>query len=70
MNLFENAKFGDWYMTSQGYKMRYVTNLGNPNIAELVIPSTGVIKIVQSNGCFYGSDKPFIIGRTSPEKEV
>ena len=27
VNLFEGDKFGDWYMTSEGYKVRYVGNL-------------------------------------------
>ena len=50
INLFEGAKFGDWFMTSEGYKVRYVGNLGNPNIAIVIVPTTGCEKHVAVNG--------------------
>ena len=67
INLFEGAKFGDWYMTSEGYKVRYVGNLGNPDIAIVIVSTTGCQKHVALNGhllcgsCL--SEKQFIIGR-------
>ena len=67
INLFEGAKFGDWYMTSEGYKVRYVGNLGNPDIAIVIVPTTGCEKHVSVNGhllcgsCL--SDKQFVIRR-------
>ena len=67
VNLFEGAKFGDWYMTSEGYKVRYVGNLGNPDIAIIIVPTTGCEKHVAVNGyLFCGSclsEKQFVIGR-------
>ena len=67
INLFEGAKFGDWYMTSEGYKVRYVGNLGNPDIAIVIVPTTSCEKHVAVNGhLFCGSslsEKQFIIGR-------
>ena len=67
INLFEGAKFGDWYMTSEGYKVRYVGNLGNPDIAIVIVPTTGCEKHVSVNGyLFCGSclsEKQFVIGR-------
>ena len=67
INLFEGAKFGDWYMTSEGYKVRYVGNLGNPDIAIVIVPTTGCEKHVAVNGhLFCGSclsEKQFVIGR-------
>ena len=66
-NLFKGVKFGDWYMTSEGYKVRYVGNLGNPNIAIVIVPTTGCQKHVALNGhllCGSSlSEKQFIIGR-------
>ena len=65
-NLFEGAEFGDWYMTSEGYKVRYVGNLGNPDIAIVIDITTGCQKHVALNGhllcgsCL--SEKQFIIG--------
>lgn len=67
VNLFERAKFGDWYMTSEGYKVRYVGNLENPDIAIVIVPTTGCQKHVALNGhllcgsCL--SEKQFIMGR-------
>ena len=67
INLFEGTKFGDWFMTSEGYKVRYVGNLGNPNIAIVIVPTTSCEKHVSVNGhllcgsCL--SEKQFIIGR-------
>lgn len=64
INLFEGAKFGDWYMTSEGYKVRYV---GNHDIAIVIVPTTCCEKHVAVNGhllcgsCL--SDKQFVIGR-------
>ena len=73
VNLFEGAKFGDWYMTSEGYKVRYVRNLGNPNIAIVIVPTTSCRKHVALNGhllCESGlSEKQFIIGRCDPDIE-
>lgn len=67
INLFEGVKFGDWYMTSEGYKVRYVANLGNQNIAIIIVPTTGCEKHVSVNGhllCGSSlSEKQFIIGR-------
>ena len=67
INLFEGAKFGDWYITSEGYKVRYVGNLGNPDIAIVIVPTTGCEKHVAVNGYLLCgsslSDKQFIIGR-------
>ena len=67
INLFEGARFGDWYMTSEGYKVRYVGNLGNPNIAIVIVPTTSCEKHVSVNGhLLFGSclsEKQFIIGR-------
>ena len=67
VNLFEGAKFGDWFMTSEGYKVRYVGNLGNPDIAILIVPTTGCEKHVAVNGHLFCSsslsEKQFIIGR-------
>ena len=67
INLFEGAKFGDWYMTSEGYKVRYVGNLGNPDIAIVIVPATSCEKHVAVNGnLFCGSclsENQFIIGR-------
>ena len=66
-NLFKGAKFGDWYMTSEGYNVRYVGNLGNPDIAIVIVPTTSCEKHVALNGhllcgsCL--SEKQFIIGR-------
>ena len=66
-NLFKGAKFGDWYMTSEGYKVRYVGNLGNPDIAIVIVPTTSCEKHVDVNGhllCGSSlSEKQFIIGR-------
>ena len=66
-NLFEGAEFGDWYMTSEGYKVRYVGNLGNPDIAIVIVPTTSCEKHVAVNGhLLFGSslsEKQFIIGR-------
>ena len=73
VNLFERAKFGDWYMTSEGYKVRYVGNLGNPDIAIVIVPTTGCQKHVALNGhllcgsCL--SEKQFVIGRCEPDIE-
>ena len=67
INLFEGAKFGDWYITSEGYKVRYVGNLGNPDIAIVVVPTTSCEKHVAVNGhllcgsCL--SEKQFVMGR-------
>ena len=67
LNLFEGAKFGDWYMTAEGYNVRYVGNLGNPDIAIVIVPTNGCQKHVALNGhllcgsCL--SEKQFIIGR-------
>ena len=67
INLFEGAKFGDWYMTSEGYKGRYVGNLGNPDIAIVIVPTTSCEKHVAVNGYLLCgsslSDKQFVIGR-------
>ena len=67
VNLFERAKFGDWYMTSEGYKVRYVGNLGNPDIAIVIVPTTSCEKHVAVNGYLLCgsslSDKQFVIGR-------
>ena len=71
VNLFEGAKFGDWYMTSEGYKVRYVGNLGTPGIAIVIVPTTSCQKHVVLNGhllcgsCL--SEKQFVIGRCEPD---
>lgn len=71
VNLFEGAKFGDWYMTSEGYKVRYVGNLENPDIAIVIVPTTGCQKHVALNGhllcgsCL--SEKQFIMGLCEPD---
>ena len=71
VNLFERAKFGDWYMTSEGYKVRYVGNLGNPGIAIVIVPTTSCQKHVALNGhllcgsCL--SEKQFVIGLCEPD---
>ena len=71
INLFEGAKFGDWYMTSEGYKVRYVGNLGNLDIAIIIVPTTGCEKHVAVNGhLFCGSrlsEKQFIIRRCNAD---
>ena len=73
INLFEGAKFGDWYMTSEGYKVRYVGNLGNPNIAIVIVPTTSCEKHVSVNGhLLFGSclsEKQFIIGRCEADTD-
>lgn len=78
-NIFEKLlgrapKFGDWFMTSEGYPVRYVTNMGNPNIAMVCEPDNGVIKHVGINGhIILGSlyaEKQFITGLYSPADEV
>ena len=67
INLFEGAKFGDWFMTSEGYKVRYVGNLGNPDIAIVIVPTTSCMKHVAVNGhllCGSSlSEKQFVIRR-------
>ena len=71
VNLFEGAKFGDWYMTSEGYKVRYVGNLETPDITIVIVPTTGCQKHVALNGhllcgsCL--SEKQFIMGRCEPD---
>lgn len=77
-NIFEKLlgrkpKFGDWFMTIEGYPVRYVSDMGNPNIVMLCNPENGIIKTCGINGHIVlgssFSDKQFVISTYNPIQE-